>query len=183
MSEPVENQSVELDVPSFDALFRLYAPYVWRVLGRLGVKQSDLHDASQEVFIVVHRRRDSFEGRSTIKTWIFGICMRVGAVYRRKNRFPSGNVEDAPELVATHTPDEAVDAERLRARLWHALASLDDERRAVFVLYELEDLTMPEVAEVVGCPLTTAYSRLHSARKALKTAFLRQKLSERSSTT
>jgi RNA polymerase sigma-70 factor (ECF subfamily) len=104
-------------------------------------------------------------------------------VYRRKNRFPSGNVEDAPELVATNTPDEAVDAERIRARLKHALASLDDERRAVFVLYELEDLTMPEVAEVVGCPLTTAYSRLHSARKALKTAFLRQKLSERSSNT
>lgn len=176
--QSVETQNNESAVPSFDDLFRLYAPFVWRVLGRLGVHQADLHDASQEVFLVVHKRLDSFEGRSSVKTWIFGICARVGAAFRRKiHRWPEID-EEASVLATDQAPDDAIDSLRLRERLRRALGTLDDEKRAVFVLYELEDLSMPEIAEAVGCPLTTAYSRLHAARKVVKSEFLRQNLAE-----
>ena len=64
---------------AFTGLFREHAPYVWRVLRRLGVAEADVEDACQEVFLVVHRRAESFDGTSSVKTWIYGICVRVAS--------------------------------------------------------------------------------------------------------
>jgi RNA polymerase sigma-70 factor (ECF subfamily) len=163
--------------PSFDDLFEEYATFVWRVLGRLGVAHSDLPDVSQEVFLVVHRRLADFEGRSSVKSWIYGICLRVAAAWRRK---PFRNRERQLDELTTESAGEGQDEElerrRARSRLMQALEALDEDKRNVFVLYELEELTMAEVAEALGCPLTTAYSRLHAARKSVRAAFARTEL-------
>jgi RNA polymerase sigma-70 factor (ECF subfamily) len=153
-------------------VFDEHARYVWRTLRHLGVAEQDLDDASQEVFVVVLRRLSDFEGRSALRTWIYGICTRVASEHRRSTRrrredpTPSPPVRSAPA-------HQVEDVERARAqeRLLAVLDELDDDRRAVFVLYEIERLQMSEVAEAIGCPVQTAYSRLHSARRQLIAAY------------
>lgn len=167
----------------FDELFETQARFVWRALARLGVPASDLADASQEVFLVIHRRLPDFEGRSSIKTWVYGICLRVAQSFRNKSlRSRERALEGADAVWDAHDAEQetSLDWRRARAHLMAVLEQLGDERRQVFVLYELEELSMPEIAEVLECPLTTAYSRLDAARKAVRAAFARRSLSERS---
>ena len=154
----------------FERVFQEHAPYVWRALRRLGVAEADADDVCQDVFLVVHRKLGTFHGGS-LRTWLYGICLRVASEHRRR---PYRRREDIVEAV----PDEGVDAsqedelERRRALalLDEALDQLDDDKRAVFVLFELEQMPMVEVAEAAGCPLQTAYSRLHAARKIVEAA-------------
>jgi len=142
-------------------------PYVVRALRYFGVPESDIKDVCQEVFIVVHRKLAEFEHRSSIRTWLFRICQRAASDFRKRAHVRrevataepiSGNVVDKIQTM------EAFEA---RAILTQALEHLDEDKRTVFVLFEIEGLTMKEVTEVVGCPLQTAYSRLHAARKIL----------------
>ena len=153
--------------PSLEAIFREHAPYVWRALRRLGVHERDVEDICQDVFLVVHRRLDSFHGGSAVRTWLYGICIRSASDYRKRQHrhreSPAG--DDLPEVSAEPEMEEAVERRLACDRLDEALDVLDDVKRAVFVLYELEGVLMPEVAEAVGCPLQTAYSRLYAARK------------------
>lgn len=156
-------------IPTVAEVFRELAPFVWRALVRLGVAERDVDDACQEVFMVVHRKLPEFEGRSTVRTWVYGIAVRVASDYRKR-----GHVRR--EVMTDEVPDGAskedphVDAARREARktLDRILDTLDEDKRTVFVLYEIEQVTMAEVAEAVGCPLQTAYSRLHAARKIVE---------------
>ncbi len=158
-------------VPSLAEIFRTYAPFAWRALRRLGVPESDVEDVCQEVFVVVHRKLGDFEGRSSLRTWIYGICARTASDYRRSGRVRREVVTDAPpETHHEAAQHEVVALKEARATLDRILDQLDDDKRAVFVLYELEELTMAEIAEALSCPLQTAYSRLHSARKIVESA-------------
>jgi RNA polymerase sigma-70 factor (ECF subfamily) len=170
---------------SLEGIFSKHASYVWRLLGRLGVPPRDVPDVCQEVFITVHRKLPEFEGRSSVKTWLFSICYRLAQSYRRSYRareLPADEstfaTHDQGLAMAEPSPEVQVDKHRAKLLLDHALNLLDDEKRVVFVLYELEELSMPEVAEAVGCPVSTAYSRLHAARKSIKAAFARATLVE-----
>jgi RNA polymerase sigma-70 factor, ECF subfamily len=149
-------------------VFDEHAAYVWRALRHLGVPESEADDLCQEVFVVVHRRLASFEGRSSLRTWLYGICLRVASDYRRRARVryerPAADpARDLAEPVG-FAPDERAQA---RAELLALLDGLDEDKREVLVLYEIEGVAMMEVAEIVGCPLQTAYSRLHAARAKL----------------
>jgi RNA polymerase sigma-70 factor, ECF subfamily len=161
--------------PPFAAVFREHAPYVWRVLRRLGVREADTEDMCQEVFVVVHRKLPEFEGRSSLQTWIYGICVRVASDHRRRAHVRREQPTDAvPEERRSAPQLHELEREQARAMLDQALALLDDDKRAVFVLYEIEELEMKLVAEAVGCPLQTAYSRLHAARKKVAEAIERR---------
>lgn len=165
-SPPMRNAT---DVPSLPEIFRQYAPFVWRALRRLGVPEADVEDVCQEVFVVVHRKLGDFEGRSSLRTWIYGICARTASDYRRSGRVRREVVTDAPPDTAHEGGQhDAVALRQARAKLDRILDTLDDDKRAVFVLYEIEELTMAEVADSLGCPLQTAYSRLHAARKIVE---------------
>jgi RNA polymerase sigma-70 factor (ECF subfamily) len=157
--------------PSLTEIFRQYAPFAWRALRRLGVPEADVDDVCQEVFVVVHRKLGEFQGRSSLQTWIYGICARTASDYRRSGRVRREVVTDAPPDAA-HEPaqHDVVALRQARATLDRILDQLDDDRRSVFVLYEIEELTMAEVAEALSCPLQTAYSRLHAARKIVESA-------------
>lgn len=155
--------------PDLQQLFREQAPFVWRALRRLGVREADIEDVCQEVFVVVHRKLGDFEGRSSLRTWIYGICARTASDYRRSARVRREVVTDAPPDASSDARQhEVVALRQARAALDRILDELDDDKRAVFVLYEIEELTMNEVAEALGCPLQTAYSRLHAARKIVE---------------
>lgn len=151
--------------PTLREVFDAHAAYVLRSLRHLGVAESDLEDIAQEVFVTVHRRLSSFEGRSKLRTWLYGICLRVASDYRRRayvrrERATADPARDVPEA-DEQAPDARVEA---RAELQALLDELDDDKRAVVVLYEIEGFSMKEVADILDCPLQTAYSRLHAAR-------------------
>jgi RNA polymerase sigma-70 factor (ECF subfamily) len=152
-------------------VFNENAPYAWRVLRKLGVADADVDDVCQEVFITVHRRLPDFEARSAVRTWVYGICVRVAADYRkrvRSRREAGGEVH--PEPAVAPRQEDAVSIRQARDTLHRILNGLDYDKRTVFVLYEIEELSMADVASIVGCPLQTAYSRLHAARREVEEA-------------
>lgn len=166
-------------LPPFATIVAESSPFVFSVLGKLGVPEDDVPDVCQEVFIVIHRRLPDFDGRAALRTWIYGICAKTASTHRRRRatrrELPTYPL---PDTAASALLDESLDHERAKTRLAAVLATLDDEKRAVFVLYELEELPMSEVAVALNCPLQTAYSRLHAARKAVIAAFRRDIASE-----
>jgi RNA polymerase sigma-70 factor, ECF subfamily len=168
----------------FDAVYDEWFDFVWRSARRLGVHEAALDDVAQDVFLVVYRRLAEFEGRSSLKTWLFGITLRVVADWRRTKRRKGGLSELPPEeTLACARSGPSDDLERSQsARLLHALlAELDDEKREVFVMIELEELTAPEVASMLAVPLNTVYSRLRVAREDFERALSRYRAKEKSS--
>ncbi len=155
----------------FALVYNDYFDFVWRSLRRLGVPEANVDDALQDVFVVVHRRLGEFAGRSSLKTWLFGIAVRVTSDHRRRARRKGGH-EPLDEAVVDPAPgpqEQAANAELL-GLLDRALDALDDERRAVFVLAELEQMSAPEIAEALGVKLNTVYSRLRLARQDFERA-------------
>jgi RNA polymerase sigma-70 factor, ECF subfamily len=164
--------------PSFPTLFADHAPYVLRVMRHLGVAERDIQDQCQEVFVAVFRGLPGFAGRSALRTWIYGICVRVASNHRRKAYVRrERSVSEPPETVDPEAHEAFERGQRWPA-LQRLLDTLDAEKRDVFVLYELEELSMREVAEACGCPLQTAYSRLHAARRLLLERYREQELKD-----
>ena len=156
---------------NFERIYREHIDYVWRALIHLGVQRSDVADVAHDVFLVIRRRLSSFEGRSSLRTWIYGICIRTVSDYRnRAFRRRELSQDEPPEQIEVPRQERDAEVVRLSAQLSRLLDLLNDDQRAVLVLYEIEELPMKEVAAAVGCPLQTAYSRLHAARAALKVA-------------
>jgi RNA polymerase sigma-70 factor, ECF subfamily len=171
-------------LPGFEALYQDHFDFVWRSARRLGVAERSLDDAVQDVFIVVHRRLGEFEGRSSVRSWIYGIARRVAHDHRRRARrkergeaLPEGGLADprAPSPVEAAARAQAV------ALLYQLLDALDDDKREVFVLAELEQMTVPEIADSIGANVNTVYSRLRAARIAFDQAVARHHARERSS--
>jgi RNA polymerase sigma-70 factor (ECF subfamily) len=159
-------------------VFRELGGFAWRVLRRLGVREEDADDVLQEVFIAVHRRLPGFEGRSSVRTWLYGICVRMASDYRQRIRARNeASSKCAAEPAVDAGQDEFVAVAQARAILDSILDRLDDAKRAVFVLYEIEGLPMGDVAVALDCPVQTAYSRLHAARREVETAV--ERLQER----
>lgn len=160
--------------PSLRTVFDEHARYVIRTLRHFGVREADVEDVAQEVFVAVHRKLPEFEGRSKLRTWLYAICLRVASDHRRRAYVVRERATDNPPVdTGERTGDEADTSLESRAFVQQLLGELDDDKRAVLVLYEIEGLTMREVAEVIGCPLQTAYSRLHAARDLLREAWER----------
>ena len=171
---PADLPAASGELPSFEEIFVDHAPFIWRALRRLGVAGSDAEDVCQEVFLIVHRRLSTFERRSTIKTWIYGICVRVAADYRKRaHRRHETSSDELPDGSATDNPHDQLEDRQSRALLDAALSKLDSDKRAVFVLFELEELSMVEVAEIVRCPVQTAYARLYAGRREIEGALRR----------
>jgi RNA polymerase sigma-70 factor (ECF subfamily) len=147
-------------------VYARHADFVWASLARLGVLRDDLPDQLQEVFLVVHRRIDSFDGSSAVTTWLFGICLRVAQGWRRhRRRHPEDAVGELPEQrTELDSPEEDAARRQARRTLAAVLDRLEPDRRAVFVMFELEGMSCAAIAELLGVPTGTVYSRLHTAR-------------------
>jgi RNA polymerase sigma-70 factor (ECF subfamily) len=159
--------SVPPATPDFRALFDQQVDFVWRVLRRYGVPERELEDVCQEVFMVVHRKLPEFEARSSLRTWIYAIASRVALVSRRKAYFRREQLEaETREVHQDATQEERTAQKRALSLVECALAELDPEKREAFVLYELEGMSVVEVAQAVGVPENTALYRLHRARRA-----------------
>jgi len=170
------------EAPEFARVFETYAGYVLTLLTRLGVEASDVDDVAQETFLTIHHKLPEFEQRSQLKTWICGICIRKAAAHRRgraRRRALLAATERAaaPAFVPVATDALLMAAERTRL-FERALERLSPEQRAVFVLYEIEELTMADVADATGSPRFTCYTRLHAARRKLRAFYERVRAGE-----
>lgn len=161
-------------------MFAEMAPYVMRVVRRMGVRAADVDDVVQDVFLAVHRGLPSFAGRSKLSTWVYGICIRTcsnhGArAFRRRELL----VLEAEALADGRDPERAATHAAALSALDAALASLPAPQRAVFVLFEIEGVDMREVAEAMGCSKFTVYARLYAARKHVAAALAPHRPGER----
>lgn len=152
----------------FEEIYRTYFEFVWRTLRRMGVRERDVTDASQKVFLIAYRRLADFEGRSSLKTWLCGVALRVASDYRRSA------VSCREVLVDETSLDTACEAGQLRkleqqerlTELDAVLSELPQEQRTVLVLFELEELSGEDIAKLTGVPEGTVRSRLRLARQA-----------------
>lgn len=154
----------------FDKVYADHFEFACRSLRLLGIEPDGLEDAAQEVFAVVLRRLATFDGQGSVKTWIFAIVQRIAANQRRARRRKRDRwepLEDTHEAVHA-APDVQAEAARV-ARLIQCFAEeLDESRRALLVLGVLERVPARELAESLGVPMFTAYSRVRSLREALR---------------
>jgi RNA polymerase sigma-70 factor, ECF subfamily len=148
-------------------IVRAHFASVWRFLRRIGFEEDVVDDAAQDLFFVALRRIDEAQpGRE--RAFLMGAAFRIASNLRRKaaREVPTEGLEtddtledDAP------TPETRFDEERARALLYRLLAELEESLRVVFVMYELEGLTMQEIADVIEIPAGTVASRLRRARE------------------
>jgi RNA polymerase sigma-70 factor (ECF subfamily) len=156
--------------PDFDSVYAEHVDFVWRSLRLLGVPREQVEDAAQDAFGVVSRHLPLFEGRSSLRTWVFAIVQKVAANHRRTVRRKVAPLEPLHEALtdAKHGPDVYAEATEAAQRIELFCAGLDAGRRAVFMLALLEDVPAPEVAEALGIPLNTVYSRVRALRQDLR---------------
>ncbi len=155
-------------------LVSLHADFVWRSARRMGVPEAAADDATQQVFLVAARRIDEIEpGRE--RSFLYRTAMNVAAHVRRSlGRRREVSAEPSHDTVdPAPQPDHALDEHRARVLLDRVLEELDLDLREVFVLYELEELAVPEIAELLGIPGGTVSSRLRRAREAFHKAAAR----------
>lgn len=151
---------------TFEALFHGYIDFVWRSLRHFGVAEGDLEDQTQEVFLVAHRHLGEVNVEHP-RAWLYAIARRCAAAYRRRShRRHERTVETVPESGHSRDPAAGMEVDRVGA----VLATLDEDKRTVFLLHDVEEMPMREVAEAVGCQLSTAYARLYAARRELAKA-------------
>jgi RNA polymerase sigma-70 factor (ECF subfamily) len=169
--------------PSLDAAraYEQYGRYLWRTLFRLGIREADLPDALQDVLVVVHRRGPARSHDAHVAAWLFEICRRVAAARRRKAYVRHEISDHDVESVDGNDPERLESTRRARVRLARVLDELNAEHRVVFVMFEIEGLSCPEIAEELDVPVGTVYSRLHAARRNFQKALKRLKVIEQGS--
>ncbi len=156
---------------TFEQVYDQYFDFAWCNLRRLGIPAAHLDDAVQELFIVVHRRLSEFAGRSSIKTWLAGIAWRIASEHRRCE-WRKGRSEPLPDDLVAPGRDPlgaAVHAEAVH-RLDALLETLDEDKRVVYVLAEIEQMSVPEIAQALALNVNTVYSRLRAARRSFEGA-------------
>jgi RNA polymerase sigma-70 factor, ECF subfamily len=167
-SRPAPDLVSDGERPSPAELFERHVTFVWRVVTAHGVRQADVPDVTQDVFIAAFRRLEDWDPRRASATsWLYAIAVRVAANHRRKAHVRRESPGEGPVTPLEVDPGAAIDRQRLLAELDDALSAMDAPKRDVFVLFEIAELTMHEVALTVGCPLKTAYKRLYAARREI----------------
>ncbi len=168
LQAPAPPQAMDLQT-----LYETQFDFVWRSLRRLGVPESDVSDAIQEVFMIAHRKLPEFEGRAKFSTWLFQIALGVAGTRRRRAHLRREVMDLSlvdEHCAATRSPEETVSFHQEVAFLDRALEAMNLDQRAVFVLYEIEELPSEEIAALLGIPLGTVYSRLRLGRVAFQRA-------------
>jgi RNA polymerase sigma-70 factor (ECF subfamily) len=151
----------------FTAIFQRECSYVFHTLRRLGVRERDLEDVAHEVFLTIHRKLGEYDRSRPLRPWIFAFAYRFAADYRKRAQHRREVVSEEIEPVDAGDPiEERLDAARARKLVVEALEAVDLDKRAVFVMHEIDGVGIPEVARTLGIPLNTAYSRLRLAREA-----------------
>jgi RNA polymerase sigma-70 factor, ECF subfamily len=180
---PVASSAGAPELPPFDVLYAEHFDFVWRTARRLGLPEAAAEDCVQDTFIVLHRRLADYDGTTPLKRWILGMTVRVAADHRRRWKrkeapcVPHASDSNGDLLLASASPTPSADLETAESlRLLDAiLGELDEDKREVLVLSELEEMTAPEIAAVLGVNVNTIYGRLRAARSDFEAAYTRHR--------
>jgi RNA polymerase sigma-70 factor (ECF subfamily) len=163
---------METSLATFKELYEAHFSLVWRTLGRFGVREADLLDMTQNVFVVVHRQLSGFEGRAKLTTWLISICRLVARDYLRSAPIRREVLVEIRELARRAGPDggpfEWIGTQHRSQILEAILAQMHEKLRVVFVMFELEELSGEEIARLLDLPVGTVRSRLRLARVAFE---------------
>ena len=173
----------ESGVPEFSAVYRQYFEFVWACTRRFGVSEHELDDVVQEIFIVIHGRLATIEKPESLRSWIYGVVRRTASTHRRSKRSKavSDNMlafESPIQYPAAPSPQDLAEQSAQVRLLWQLLEKLSPNKREVFVLAELDEMTVPEIATALELPVNTVYSRLRHARLELDEALQRHNARE-----
>ncbi len=179
-----ERRAVLTPPENIEQAYALYVDCVWGTLRRLGVPSAALEDAVQDVFMTAHRRWDEFRHASSRRTWIIGIAVRVAANHRRRNvrdaqRQAPNDVDTLSHESQSSTPANAFEqyARREASDFLNAFVEeLPDGQREVFILADVEQLTIRETADACGVSFSTCYKRLQIARRRFNEAVKRHQV-------
>ncbi len=163
-------------VAEFRTVYETYFPFVWRYAANRGVPPMAIDDVVQEVFVVVHHRLASFEGRSSLRTWLAGVCRNVLRDYLRKrgNQKAGESLDDQLEIRAEGvSPADALERKIAVELLDELLAQMTELQREVFILCDIEQLSAVEVAEMLEVNENTLRTRLRSARQVFNAGVTR----------
>jgi RNA polymerase sigma-70 factor (ECF subfamily) len=149
--------------------------FVRSALSRLAGSRADVDDLLQEVFIVALRRAQTLAGASSPRAWLYGVAVRIASTHRRRDRWRRFLRLDAAEHIPSEI-DPALERADARRQIISLLNGMSEKRRVVFILFELQELSGEEIAEALGCPLKTVWTRLHHARKDFEAAVAREQL-------
>lgn len=170
--------SREERMADLESVYREHHEFVWRTLYHFGLRSDEIRDAQQEVFLVVHRKLSSFDGRTSLRNWLYGVARRVAADHRKKAQRKTKRLQLVPDL------DTLPCAETQHDRIWAGdlvrqfLGVLDDDKRQAFVLAEVEGMTVPEIAHAIGVNPNTVYARLRAARQRFQREIERRRAVE-----
>lgn len=153
--------------------------FVWRVLRRLGVPAAALDDATQEVFVVVHRRWGDLDPDAAERSWLYGIARRVAADMHRKQRRARRKLDALPQPEAPQPLEQTLERAEAADVVRSFLQSLDEGHRMVFVLCDVEGMTAPEVSDTLGIKVNTVYSRLRNSRRRFEKVVARRQAMQR----
>jgi RNA polymerase sigma-70 factor (ECF subfamily) len=160
-------------VPDFDSIYDQHFRFVWNSARRLGVRTEAIDDVVQEVFVVIHAKLHTVHSPESLRSWIYGVVRRTVSNHFRELQRREGTqpFPEQPALASLEpTPLDLAEQASQVELLTSLLARLTDAKREVFILSELEELSMPEIAAALDIPLNTAYSRLRHARKEFEAA-------------
>jgi RNA polymerase sigma-70 factor (ECF subfamily) len=152
----------------FEALYRAQVGFVWRSLRRFGVPDAGLDDATQDVFMIVHRRFGVWEQGGSVRAWLYGVARRVASSHRRTDDRHQRKLAALPQQGAHEGLEDRLGARQQLEQIAAQIEALEPKRQQVYVLIELEGLSAPEAADAIGCKLNTVYSRLRRARADLE---------------
>jgi RNA polymerase sigma-70 factor, ECF subfamily len=160
--------------PEFANLYHRHHGFVWRILRRLGVPPATLDDATQEVFVVVYRRRDALHVDASVRSWLFGIARRVASDVHRGHHRRQRKHDALPPLADSPPLDDALARSEAAEFVRAFLERLDEGHRMVFVLADIEGMTAPEISATLELNVNTVYSRLRKARLEFERAVARR---------
>ncbi len=181
INEQREVATAAVRMPTLTQIAEREAEFLWLTLQRLGVRPADCKDVMQDVLMVVHRKLHTYDGRAPLRAWLYGICVGEASNHRRRAWVRRERpFEPSDSVIDTHAdrtndmdPERALVARQQQARFDAMLDELDPEKRAVLVMYEVEELSCEQIAATHGIPVGTVHSRLHAARKAFRAVLAR----------
>ena len=170
-----------IELPDFASLYDAHFAFVWRLAASSRVPSSHLDDVVQETFLVIHRKLPTFEGRSSLRTWIASITRNTAQEFLRRKRHHLLGTEVDPDSSASAslTPAEQLEAHTAAQLLDAFLDELPEEQRDVFILAEVEQMTVNEIGGVLDVNPNTVRTRLAAARKGVQASLARHRAKER----
>lgn len=162
---PASAEEDDARTPSLREVYTDYSGYVWRIALRMGIPEHAVEDVMHEVFLIVDRRLPQFDGQVAMTTWLYHQTRGVVSNHRRRHHREQRRIAIAdPKPSPSIDPEAEVGRKQAAAFVDDFIGGLDPQKREVFALVELEGLPVPEVAQMIGINLNTAYSRLRAAR-------------------